>query len=250
MRTLTQVWVFFVGLTLFLLLTGFQLAGRRGLLLAFLVSLALIYATLHRGLALFKKHLNVKAWDGNDPTGFSNALQSLKKEYHLSRVMLHFTNQSSPPLVWKNSPGEGHVMVHHQLLEHLNSAEKKLLAHFLLAHLNERSFLMPRVLSIFEQGFWGLNLLMAPFVTFFTFMMRIPSQLLKADLKAMQKSEVSVFEMGYFIHKIHNFQFHRTSSLKGGEFFSTLTITNQSRFRSHGLPTLEKRLINVMGFKP
>ncbi len=250
MRTLTQVWVFFVSLTLFLLLAGFQLAGRRGLLLAFLLSLVLIYATLHRGLALFKKHLNVKAWEGNDPTGFSNSLQTLKGEYNLSRVMLHFSNNASPPLVWKNTPGEGHVMVNHLLLEHLSIPEKKLLAHFLLAHLNERSFLMPRVLSIFEQGFWGVNLVMAPFVSFFTFLMRIPSQLLKADLKAMQNAQVSVFEMGYFIHKIHNFRFHKTSSLKGGEFFSTLTITNQSRFRSHGLPTLKKRLINVMGFEP
>lgn len=250
MRTLTQVWVFFVSLTLFLLLTGFQLAGRRGLLFAFLVSLVLIYATLHRGLALFKKHLNVKEWDGNDPTGLANTLQALKQEYGLSRVMLHFSSNPSPPLVWKNSPQEGHVMVHTNLVAHLNPSERKLLAHFLLAHLNERSFLMPRVLSIFEQGFWGLNYLMAPFATFFTFVMRIPTQLLKADLKAMQKSQVSVFEMGYFLHKIHQFQFHKTKSLRGGEFFSTLTMTNQSRWRSHGLPDLKKRLINVMGFEP
>jgi hypothetical protein len=250
MRTLTQVWVFFVSLTLFLLLAGFQLAGRRGLLAAFLLSLALIYATLHRGLALFKKHLNARPWDGNDSTGFANTLYGLKREYGLSEVMLHYTSHPSPPLVWKNSPREGHVLVNHHLIDHLTPSEKKLLAHFLLAHLNERSFLMPRVLSIFEQGFWGVNHLLAPFVTFFTFMMRIPTQLLRADLKAMQKSEVSVFEMGYFLHKIHQFQFHKTKSLKGGEFFSTLTITNQSRWRSHGLPNLKKRLINVMGFEP
>ncbi len=250
MRTLTQVWVFFVSLTLFLLLAGFHLAGRRGLLLAFLISLALIYATLHRGLALFKKHLNVKEWDGNDPTGFANTVQSLKKEYNLSQVMIHFTSSPSPPLVWKNSPMEGHVMVHLELIEHLNPSERKLLAHFLLAHLNERSFLMPRVLSIFEQGFWGLNHVFAPFVTLFTFIMRIPYQLLRADLRAMQNSQVSVFEMGYFLNKLHQFQFHKTKSLKGGEFFSTLTITNQSHWRSHGLPNLKKRLINVMGFEP
>lgn len=250
MRTLTQVWVFFVSLTVLFLLAGFQLAGRRGLLFAFLLSLALMYVTLHRGLALFKKHLNVKEWDGNDPTGFASTLQSLKRDYNLSRVMLHFTTQPSPPLVWKNNPDEGHVMINTQLLEHLNASERKLLAHFLLAHLNERSFLMPRVLSIFEQGFWGLNYVLGPFVTFFTFVMRIPYQLLRADMKTMQNSQVSVFEMGYFLHKIHNFQFHKTKSLKGGEFFSTLTITNQSRWRSHGLPNLQKRLINVMGFEP
>lgn len=250
MRTLTQVWVFFVSLTLFLLLAGFQFAGRRGLLFAFLISLALIYATLHRGLALFKKHLNIKEWDGNDATGFAGTLQSLKRDYRLSHVMLHFTANPSPPLVWKNSPDEGHVLINSNLIEHLNPSERKLLAHFLLAHLNERSFLMPRVLSIFEQGFWGLNYLFGPFVTLFAFIMRIPYQLLRADMKAMQKAQVSVFEMGYFLHKIHHFQFHKTKSLKGGEFFSTLTITNQSRWRSHGLPNLKKRLINVMGFEP
>lgn len=250
MRTLTQVWVFFVSTTLFLLLLGFQVAGRRGLLFAFLISLFLIYATLHRGLALFKKHLNVKKWDGNDSTGFSNTLQSLKKDYNMSRVMLHFTIKPSPPLVWKNDPTEGHVLVHQQLVEHLNSSEKKLLAHFLLAHLNERSFLIPRLLSIFEQGFWGLNYILAPVATMITFVLRIPSKLLKADLKAMQKAQVSSFEMGYFIHKLHYFQFHNPKSLKGGEFFSALTLTHQPWWCSHGLPDLKKRLINVMGFEP
>ncbi len=250
MRTLTQVWVFFVGVTLFLLLAGFQIAGRRGLFFAFTVSLILIYATLHRGLALFKKHLNVKEWDGNDSTGFSNSLQSLKKDYGMSKVMLHYTYKPSPPLVWKNDPNEGHILVNHQLIEHLDISEKKLLAHFLLAHLNERSFLIPRVLSIFEQGFWGLNYLLAPIATFVTLLLRIPSKLLRADLKAMQIAQVSSFEMGYFLHKIHHFQFHKSKSLRGGEFFSALTLTHQPRWRSHGLPDLKKRLINVMGFEP
>ena len=179
MRTLTQVWVFFVGVTLLLLLTGFQLAGRRGLLLAFLLSLLFIYATLHRGLALFQKHLNVKKWDGNDSTGFSNQIQSIKKEYNMTNVKLHYTNKASPPLVWKNDPTEGHVLVHHDLIQALTSNEKKILAHFLLAHLNERSFLIPRVLSIFEQGFWGLNYLLSPVATLIT--CTLPSSLPFSD---------------------------------------------------------------------
>jgi hypothetical protein len=250
MRTLTQVWVFFVSITLFLLLMGFQFAGRRGLLFAFLISLILIYATLHRGLFLFKKHLNIKEWDGNDATGFSNLLQTLKKDHMMAKVMLHYTTKPSPPLVWKNDPTEGHVLVNQELIEHLSPSEKKLLAHFLLAHLNERSFLVPRVLSIFEQGFWGLNYLLSPFVIIITYVMRMPSSVLRADLKAMQRAQTSSFEMGYFLNKIHRFEFHRTRSLKGGEFFSTLTLSHRRSLRTHGIPQLKKRLINVMGFEP
>lgn len=250
MRTLTQVWVFFVSSTLILLIIGFQLGGRRGLFAAFLLSLLLIYATLHRGLALFKKHLNIRSWQGSDVSGFLSLLQNLKKDYNLSKVHLHFTNRNSPPLVWKNNPTEGHILIHSDLIHHLQPQEKKILAHFLLSHLNERSFLIPRVLSIFEQGFWGLNYFLSPFVSLLTVILRIPTQLLKADLKAMQKAHVSSFEMGYFINKIHQFHFHKTKNLKGGEFFSTLTFLNQSRLRTHGLPQLKKRLINVMGFEP
>ncbi|MBC7741605.1 MAG: hypothetical protein H7061_05380 [Bdellovibrionaceae bacterium] len=250
MRTLTQVWVFFVSLTLVLLFAGFQVGGRRGLFIAFILSLVLIYATLHRGLALFKRHLNVKEQTGNDTGGFRELLQMYKNQFGMDEVILHFSNRATPPLVWKNSPESGHVLVHRELLNHLTSTEKNILAHFVLAHLAERSFLIPRILSIFEQGFWGLNYLVAPVATLITQILRIPATLLKADLKTMQTAGISSFEMGYFIQKLHGFSFHNTKTLKGGEFFSTLTLKNRRGWLTHGHPQLKTRLINVMGFEP
>ncbi len=250
MRTLTQVWVFFVSLTLVLLFAGFQIGGRRGLFTAFILSLLLIYATLHRGLALFKRHLNVKEQTGNDTNGFLELLQLHKSQFGMNEVILHFSNKPTPPLVWKNSPESGHVLVHRGLLEHLTAGEKSILAHFVLAHLSERTFLVPRILSIFEQGFWGLNYLIAPIATLAAHVLRIPGTLLRADLKTMQSAGISSFEMGYFIQKLHHFSFHNTNSLKGGEFFSTLTLNNRRPWMTHGQPQLKTRLVNVMGFEP
>jgi hypothetical protein len=250
MRTLTQVWVFFVSLTLVLLFAGFQIGGRRGLFFAFIFSLFLIYATLHRGLALFKRHLNVKEQHGNDTNGFLELLQFYKNQFGMNEVILHFSNKPTPPLVWKNSPDSGHVLVHRKLLEHLTVAEKNILAHFVLAHLAERTFLIPRILSIFEQGFWGMNYVIAPIATFTAHVLRIPATLLKADLKTMKSAGISAFEMGYFINKLHTFNFHNPDSLKGGEFFSTLTLKTRRSWLTHGHPQLKTRLINVMGFEP
>ncbi|MBC7420388.1 MAG: hypothetical protein H7328_06625 [Bdellovibrio sp.] len=247
---MTQVWVFFVSLTLVLLFIGFQFGGRRGLFISFLISLVLIYATLHRGLALFKKHLNVKEQRGNDTAGFLKQLQTIKQNFGMRSIQLHYSYQPSPPLVWKNSPESGHVMIHRDLLNHLNETEKNILAHFVLAHLHERSFLIPRILSIFEQGFWGLNYLIAPIATILTQVLRIPATLLKADLRTMQSANISAFEMGYFMQKLHNLSFHKTGSLKGGEFFSTLTLAKRKFWLTHGQPQLKTRLINVMGFVP
>ena len=250
MRTLTQVWVFFVGLTLVLLFAGFQWGGRRGLFISFLISLVLIYATLHRGLALFKKHLNIKQQYGNDTARFFKQLEQTKMQFGMKQIYLHYSNKASPPLVWKNSPFSGHIMLHKNLLSHLNENEQNILAHFVLAHLQERSFLIPRILSIFEQGFWGLNYLVAPIALILTQVLRIPATFLKADLRTMQSAGITAFEMGYFIQKLHHFNFHRTGSLKGAEFFSTLTLANRSNWLTHGHPRLKTRLINVMGFQP
>lgn len=250
MRTLTQVWVFFVSMTLILLVIGFQLAGRRGLFVAFILSLVFIYATLHRGLSLFRYHLKSKEWVGHDRMGFFNLLQSLKRSYLLTDVKLHYADEATPPLVWKNNSRVGHILLNPELIEHLTPTEKKILAHFLLAHLSERSFLAPRLLSIFEQGFWGLNYILAPIVHLITWILQFQKQLLRADLKTLQMSGASSLEFGYFLQKLHYFKFHQNNSLRGGEFFSTLTVHHLKKWKTHGLPNLNKRLINVMGFTP
>ena len=168
----------------------------------------------------------------------------------MNEVILHFSKKPSPPLVWKNSPDSGHVLLYRELLDHLTPNEKNILAHFVLAHLSERTFLVPRILSIFEQGFWGLNYLVAPIATVTAQLLRIPANSLRADLKTMQTAGISSFEMGYFVQKLHHFNFHHSRTLKGGEFFSTLTLKNHRPWMTHGLPQLKTRLINVMGFVP
>lgn len=250
MRTLAQVWVFFVGITLVLLVIGFQLGSRLGLFIAFAINLLLIYATLHRGLALFKKHLNVKELTGNDTTGFIQLIEKLSPEYGMKKVYLNLSVENSPPLVWKTTKDSGYIMLHQNLLAHLNLNEKTMLAHLMLSHLKQKTILIPRLLSIFEQGFLGLNYLLAPLVTLLTFLIRQQSKILKADHEAMLLAGFSNYEMGYFLHKLHHFQFHKAQSLKGAEFFSAITVSNWSFWKSYGLPSLNLRLIKLMGFVP
>ena len=141
-------------------------------------------------------------------------------------------------------------MLHQNLLEHLSINEKLMLAHLMLSHLKQKTILIPRLFSIFEQGFWGLNYLLAPIVTFLTFLLRQPSKILKADHEAMTLAGFSNYEMGYFLHKLHHFQFHKAQSLKGAEFFSAMTVTNRTFWKSYGLPSLNLRLTKLMGFVP
>ena len=87
-------------------------------------------------------------------------------------------------------------------------------------------------------------------VQLITWLLRFQKQLLRADLKTLQASAVSPLEMGYFLQKIHQFSFHQNNSLRGGDYFSTLTLHRKQNWKTHGLPDLNKRLINVMGFIP
>ncbi len=250
MRTLTQVWVFFVSLTLTLLIVGFQLNGRLGLFLSFILSLFLIYIILHRGVLLFQKQLSYKELVGSDTTGFLKLLNSFKDHYKLGPLHLFFSSDATAPLVWRDYPDQGFIVLHESTLQHLTTSEKNILAHFLLAHLKLRPTFRARLLSVFEMGFLHMQFLFAPLMSFFATLFRYPKFYLQADLLSLQNSRASNYEFGYFLKKLHDLDFHRSKKLRGAEYFSVLTAANHSWLKNFGQPSLNKRYLTVMGFTP
>ncbi len=250
MRTLTQVWVFFISLTITLLIIGFQLRGRLGLFLSFLFSLFLIYIILHRGVLLFQKQLLYKEVIGSDNTGFLKSLNLLKDNYQIDKIHLFFSGDPTPPLVWRDYPNSGFIVIHEQLLKHLNEKELVILLHFLLSHLKSRPTFRPRIFSIFEMGFLHLQFLFVPLISMIATMLRYPRFYLQADLLGLQNSHASNYEFGYFLKKMHEFKFHHAKHLRGAEYFSTLTATNHNWLQNFGQPSLHKRFLTVMGFHP
>ena len=250
MRTLTQVWVFFISLTLILLIVGFQFKGRLGLFLSFLFSLFLIYIILHRGVLLFQKQLTYTEVLGSDATGFLKTLNSLKTQYDIGKIQLFFAESNTPPLVWRDYPNLGLIVVHKHLFNHLTDKEKNLLAHFLLSHLKLRPTFRPRLFSVFEMGFLHLQFLFIPIISFFAWVLKYPKVYLQSDLLSLQNSHINSYEFGYFLKKLHDFDFHQTKNLKGAEYFSVLTATNHSWLKNFGQPSLDKRFLTVMGFTP
>lgn len=250
MRTLTQVWFFFVSVTILFLFVGYQFYGRLGLFISFLFSLIIIYITLHKGLWFFRRHLEFHEIKGSDSTGFSNLLNSLKRIYDIHVIHLYITPDYTPPLVWKDYPNQGFIVLHEDLLNHLNEKEKHLLAHFLMAHLKVRPTFRPRLFSVFEFGFLKIQFLLSPIMSLFASIFRAPRYILKSDLLSLSHCEATHLEFGYFLKKLHDLKFHQTKNLNGAEYFSALTVAQHSFWKSFGQPSLKKRLITIMGFVP
>jgi len=250
MRTLTQVWVFFVSLTVAFLFIGFQFYGRLGLFVSFLFSLLLIYITLHKGLWFFRKHLHFKEVKGSDPTGFLNRLNAVKNQYDINVIHLYTTPDDVPPLVWKDYPKTGFILLNENLLSHLNENERHILVHFLFSHLDVRPTFRPRLFSIFEFGFLKLQFVLAPIMSLLALALGSPRYFLKSDLTALANSEAHHLDFGYFLKKLHDLRFHRSKNLNGAEYFSTLTAAQHHFWKSFGQPSLKKRLVTVMGFLP
>lgn len=250
MRTLTQVWVFFVTLTVTFLFIGFHFYGRLGLFVAFLTSVLLMYITLHKGLWFFRRHLEFREVLGSDPTGFLNALNQNKFQYGLNAIHLYTTSDLVPPLVWKDHPRTGFFIVHEDLFNHLSPTEKNILVHFLLSHAKVRPTFRPRLFSIFEFGFLKLQFLLSPLMGLLAFSLGSSRYLLKSDLMALTNSEVGHLEFGYFLKKLHDLSFHRAKNINGAEYFSTLTSAHHTIWKSFGQPSLQRRLTGLMGFLP
>lgn len=248
MRTLTQVWVFFIALTFLFLLLGFQFAGRAGLFVAFLISLFVVYATLHRGVRLFKKKLNAHMFIGNDSTGFLNEINSQKLKFGLKKINVYRTEHNTPPLVWKSKSNEGHLLINTHLLDNLNPLEIKLLSLFLLAHLEKRSFLLTPILSVINQSFFNFNIFSIFISVILTTLFNTKKDIFISDARFKNIAEVSNYELGFFINKLHHFDFNQNNKQIGTEYFSVLSLKRNNFFNQYGIPNLKLRLENIMGF--
>lgn len=248
MRILTQVWFFFTTLTFLFLLLGFQLAGRPGLFIALLVSLFFIYAALQRGLKLFKKKLKAKEFAWHDPSGFISEIQNHKLKFGFNKITIYQTEHSTPPLIWKSNANEGHIVINFKLLENLQFSEIQLLTLFLLSHLENRSFLVTPILSVINQSFFSLNIFSILLSTIVTLVFDIKRDIIKSDKKFKNISTVSNYELGYFINKLHKFDFNQTKKKIGTEYFSVLSFQNYILPNQYGIPNLKLRLENIMGF--
>jgi len=248
MRTLTQVWVFFIALTFLFLFLGFQLMGRLGLFVAFLISLIIVYATLHRGLKLFKKKLNAKVLCGNDTRGFLSAIESHKAQFNFKKITVYQTRHNTPPLIWKSKYDQAHLILNFHLLDNLSPDEIRLLALLLLSHLQNRSFLVTPILSVINQSFFNFNIFSVILSSLITFVFGTQKDILKSDFKFKRLSEASIYELGFFINKLHNFDFHQNKKRIGTEYFSVLSFKKNNFLNQYGIPNLKLRLRNIMGF--
>lgn len=248
MRTLTQVWVFFIALTFLFILLGFQLAGRIGLLTAFLLSLFFIYATLQRGLRLFKNKLMASEFCGNDVSGLLNELNHRKSNFGFKKIVVYTTETPTPPLIWKNTSDEGHILINSKLPQSLSPVEIKLLSIFLLSHLENRSFIITPILSVINQTFFNLNIFTILISSIVTKIFRTSREILRADRKFKSVVDESEFEVGYFLNRMHHFSFNQNQKKQGTDYFSVLSIQKGNWLNQFGIPNLNIRLENIMGF--
>lgn len=250
MRTMTQVWVFFVGLTLLFLITGFHLGGRLGLFLAFLTSLFFLYLVLKKGIWVFSDHFAYKKAMGSDAYGFLKLLDELKYQYGFHEISLFYTNEKTNPLIWKESKTHGNILLSNKLPDLLTPHEKVYLCHLLLSHLEKRSAFLSRFFSTTYQSLGRLRFLLSPALSFFSWLTGYTRASLKADYTAMKNAAVSNYEFGYFLNKLHQYDFHIHSKSTGTEYFSILTPSSRKYWQTHGHPRMTQRLINTMGFVP
>lgn len=248
MRTLTQVWVFLVALTFLFLFISFELLGRAGLFFSFLISVLFFYAALRHNLSLFKGILSPQLHSGNDPTGFLREIENQKLKFGFRKIDVHTSEQQTPPLVWRNSADHGHVLVNKQLLNHLSKEEIRLLAVFLLAHLENRSFVTVHILSTIKVPLYFFSFFTKLFAAFIHKIFKTANDCFAADLKFMAMAESSKFEAGYFLNRMHRLSLNHIRKPNSYCFFSTLSLSDHSFINEFGIPDLNTRLKKIMGF--
>ena len=248
MRTLTQVWVFLLTLTFLFLLIGFQLLGRIGLFFAFLLSLVFLIAALRNSLRLFRGALRPHLFSGNDPTGFLSEIEKNKGKFGFKRVDIYTTHMHTPPLVWKNTADRGHVVINENLIYQLKPEEIKLLAVFLLSHLENRSFVGVHVLSIIKIPFIFISIISRLIAAITNKLLKTKIDIFSADLKFITMAETNKFEAGYFLNKLHNLSINQFGKSSAFGFFSTLSLSRYLGINEFGIPKLNERLQQIMGF--
>lgn len=251
MSALTQVWVLSLVLCSALLVTGFKLAGRLGLMIGFLLSLLFLYLILHKGLKLFLEHIHTQLHKGSDPAGFSKLFQTNAALYQFKNVYLHYTQKATAPLVWKNFKDELHVVIYKDLVEHLTESEKSSLVHLLLSHGKHHGILGRRFFSILYLALTPLSRYMNPVFSFFSSLLSMKKEIYQADLEAYKNTSPPQFEhtqeFVLFLRKLHLLSFHIRPQQKGEQFFSILSSEHMGNKPLELIPSLKLRTKNIKG---
>lgn len=248
MSTLTQVWVFSLSLCAVVLITGFKLADRLGLLLAFSLSLILLYLILHKGLKLFLDQIKARPQVGSDPTGFSALLKKNSRAYQIPHVVLHYTEESTHPLVWSDFNHAVHMVLNRDFVMALNDEEKKILAHLTLSHGHTQSRLPRRFLSILFLALTPISSVLIPVFNIGARLFGFNKQFYTADMRAAQNAQAHLNEFCLFLRKIHNSRFHKTNYSRGENFFSLLSAKSRSLLSLKLSPSLENRTKHIIGY--
>lgn len=251
MNALTQVWVFCFALCSVVLVVGFKIAGRLGLLVSFFLCIGLLYLLLHKGLELYLNHLRAEEKKGSDSTGFKSLLKQFENQYGFNNTVLYYTQEPTHPLVWQTFNTQLHVLIHPELVKNMELTEKKMLAHLLLSHGREHSRLRRRFLSILFLAFSPISSVFSSLFNLAGHIVGLKKQILKADLEAFRNIGTTSFEsknnFSLFLRKLHHLSYHKTAYKKGESFFSILSTANNPYLKLHLTPTLHHRMSNLSG---
>ena len=256
MSTLTQVWVFTLFFCTIVLVTGFKLAGRMGLLLAFVVCVIYAYLFFHRGLrTLFSTHLKkykIQPFSGSDVAGLHKLVNEIKNLYSLKSVQIYYTEENTQPLLWRDFFDQGHIIVNSNLVMRLNADEKLILAHWLLAHLSTHSLLARRFFAILYLSFNPASRFIVAFFNLMAFIFRFENEIYSADLLALKNSRAQVVEYCLFLRKLHNFKLHRQRMKRGEKFFTPLSFAKKGALNDFIhlslAPGFDKRTQRILGY--
>ncbi len=256
MSTLTQVWVFTLFFCTIVLVTGFKLAGRMGLLLAFVVCVIYAYLFFHRGLrTLFSTHLKkykIQPFSGSDVAGLHKLVNETKNLYSLKSVQIYYTEENTQPLLWRDFFDQGHIIVNSNLVMRLNADEKLILAHWLLAHLSTHSLLARRFFAILYLSFNPASRFIVAFFNLMAFIFRFENEIYSADLLALKNSRAQVVEYCLFLRKLHNFKLHRQRMKRGEKFFTPLSFAKKGALNDFIhlslAPGFDKRTQRILGY--
>lgn len=248
MKTLTQVWLISAASCFILLILGFQVGGRLGLLVAFLLCLVLLYLIFHRGLEIFIERTRAQEILGNDPYKLTGLFKQHALAYGFRNVRLFVTDRPTPPLVWPEFSSQLVVFLNVQTLEQLTTTEKKVFAHLLLSHGFLHSKLTRKTLGLIYISLAPLEKLTAPLFNAIAYAFGLSKEIYKADLKALSVSQASHFEFGLLLHKLHHLQSHNDKIFEGTYFFSILSKINPKLYNLKFHPNVTNREKNILGY--
>lgn len=248
MKTLTQVWLISAATCFVILILGFQIAGRLGLLVAFLLCLVLLYLIFRKGLNIFIARTKALEITGNDPYKMIIHLKQHALAYGFRSIRLFVSDNPTPPLVWPEFSNQLVVMVNKKTLEQLTTAEKKIFAHMLLSHGFLHSKLLRKTLGLIYISLSPIERIFAPLFNFLGQVLGLSKEIYKADLKALSVSQASHFEFGLLLHKLHYLETHTQHIFEGTYFFSILSKINPRLYNLKFHPHISNREKNLLGY--